>query len=110
MASMKMSMSLRSSAVRPSVLSKRPAVVVRQGKGGEEGGKSFDKSCYGTLATNANYALLASALAKVIDISANQSKKIMHVMRTGWCCIFSISQASRYQALKAQCKRELNHR
>lgn len=80
MASMKMSMSLRSSAVRPSVLSKRPAVVVRQGKGGEEGGKSFDKSCYGTLATNANYALLASALAKVIDISANQSKKIRHMM------------------------------
>ena len=38
---------------------------MRQGKGGEEGGKSFDKSCYGTLATNANYALLASALAKV---------------------------------------------
>ena len=61
---MKMNMSLRSS-VRPTVVSRRNLVVVNQGKGGEEGGKSFDKSCYGTLATNANYALLASAIAKV---------------------------------------------
>lgn len=63
-ASMKMSMSTRSVAGMRPVLAPRARLVVVASKGGEEGGKTFDKSVYGTLAGNANYSLLASAIAK----------------------------------------------
>ena len=34
-------------------------------KGGEEGGKTFDKSVVGVASANANFALLASCIGKV---------------------------------------------
>ena len=65
MATMKMSM--RSSVMRPAVSlrSSRGKLQVVASKGGEEGGKTFDKSVYGIMASNANYALLSSSLKKV---------------------------------------------
>ncbi|GAX73446.1 hypothetical protein CEUSTIGMA_g898.t1 [Chlamydomonas eustigma] len=63
---MKMSFSQRTFSARSSVVSRpgRAHLHVVAAKGGEEGGKTFDKSCYGSLASNANYTLLASSLAK----------------------------------------------
>ncbi len=55
------------SAMRPSVAA-RPAranLQVVASKGGEEGGKTFDKSVVGILSGNANFALLASSIGKV---------------------------------------------
>jgi hypothetical protein len=40
-------------------------IAERYSQGGEEGGKTFDKSVYGILASNANYSLLASSIKKV---------------------------------------------
>ena len=34
-------------------------------KGGEEGGVKFDRSCFGVVASNANYVTLGSAIQKV---------------------------------------------
>lgn len=50
-------------AVRPSVASRRSLCVVAA-KGGEEGGKTFDKSVIGILSSNANFTVLATALGK----------------------------------------------
>jgi uncharacterized surface protein with fasciclin (FAS1) repeats len=33
-------------------------------KGGEEGGKKFDRSCFGVIASNANYMILGSLITK----------------------------------------------
>lgn len=48
----------------PSRRFQRAKLTVVAAKGGEEGGKAFDTSIAGTLAKNANYALLASAITK----------------------------------------------
>ena len=41
------------------------AEKVSHGKGGEEGGRSFNNDAFGMVAKNANYALFASAITKV---------------------------------------------
>lgn len=48
---------------RVPAVSRRNLCVVAA-KGGEEGGKTFDKSVVGVLSGNANFALLASAIGK----------------------------------------------
>ena len=53
----------RQSAARPAV--SRRALVIRSAKGGEEGGKTWDKSVYGRVGSSGNYNLLASSIAKV---------------------------------------------
>ena len=45
----------------PRVLTPRSA----SSKGGEEGGVKFDRSCFGIVASNANYVTLGSAIQKV---------------------------------------------
>lgn len=50
-------------AVRPTVASRRSLCIVAA-KGGEEGGKTFDKSVAGILCSNANFTVLASGLGK----------------------------------------------
>ena len=74
MATMKMSM--RSSVMRPavSIRSSRGKLQVVASKGGEEGGKTFDKSVYGIMASNANYALLSSSLKRVRVVLVDQDE------------------------------------
>lgn len=50
-------------AVRPTIAPRRSLCIVAA-KGGEEGGKTFDKSVGGILCSNANFAVLASGLGK----------------------------------------------
>lgn len=65
-----MALASRRSAVSRASVARAPAprrarlTVVAQGKGGEEGGKTFGKDIVGILSTNANFILLASAIGK----------------------------------------------
>lgn len=55
-------------ARRPFTAGGRRSLVVvaneKQGKGGEEGRKKFDKSCYGIVGSNENYLVLGSLIDK----------------------------------------------
>jgi hypothetical protein len=54
--------------------SSRRSLVVRaegkvsHGKGGEEGGATFNNDAFGMVAKNANYMLFAAAVSKVCDL------------------------------------------
>lgn len=56
---------LHTGRVSSARVSKRGQLVIRAAKGGEEGGKVFKKDVYGTIAKNANYALVGAAMTKV---------------------------------------------
>jgi hypothetical protein len=75
-------------SAKPIAARRASLLIVAQGKGGEEGGKAWDKSVYGRVGASGNFSLLANAIAKVGHQSFRLPNWIVfHACGSNFLCI-----------------------